>query len=385
MSDIKQTKQAKKRQRKNSKQNNATTKDKGSIDSKMATPSVSCGSTGTSNINVSSSLPASFPVSSFLNIPPPFPTYQTSQSQPNDLSSQMNFIISKVSKLDSMESQQMTILSRLSSIEAAVAENKRMIENTSRKLADIESSQIFHSEEYDNLSKSADVNKRDLSKVQVEVKALSRENKELKSSNQTLAEDIIDLKCRSMRDNMIFLGIPETSSPVESPVERGAVGGTDSGTENMDVIQPSVSQDSPRRTYAEVTANEDCVHKIYDFCDNVLKIPRSRESIQIDRAHRIGAPSVGKTRSTVVKFKDTDSKLRVKNSLKHVDLKQSPYAVFDQLPKEVQDRRKSLIPTMLDARRRGKTAVLVRDKLYINNRLYKPSSMSAEADASEIN
>ena len=275
----------------------------------------------------------------------------------------------------------MTILSRLSSIEAAVAENKRMIENTSRKLTDIESSQKFLSEEYDKLSKSADVNKRDLSKVQVEVKALSRENKELKSSNQTLAEDIIDLKCRSMRDNMIFLGIPETSSPVE----RGAVGGTDSGTENMDVNQPSVSQDSPRRTYAQVTANEDCAHKIYDFCDNVLKIPRSRESIQIDRAHRIGAPSVGKTRSIVVKFKDTDSKLRVKNSLKHVDLKQSPYAVFDQLPKEVQDRRKSLIPTMLDARRRGKTAVLVRDKLYINNRLYKPSSVSAEADASEIN
>ena len=177
----------------------------------------------------------------------------------------------------------MTILSRLSSIEAAVAENKRMIENTSRKLTDIESSQKFLSEKYDKLSKSADVNKRDLSKVQVEVKALSRENKELKSSNQSLAEDTTDLKCRSMRDNMIVLGIPETSSPVE----RGAVGGTDSGTENMDVNQPSDSQDSPRRTYAQVT-NEDGVHKIYDFCDNVLKIPRSRESIQIDRAHRLG-------------------------------------------------------------------------------------------------
>ena len=44
----------------------------------------------------------------------------------------------------------------------------------------------------------------------------------------------------------------------------------------------------------------------------------------------------------MVKFKDTDSKLRVKNSLKHVDLKQSSYAVFDQLPKEVQDRRKEI-------------------------------------------
>ena len=97
----------------------------------------------------------------------------------------------------------------------------------------------------------------------------------------------------------------------------------------MDVNQPSDSQDSPRRTYAQVTANEDCVHKIYDFPDNVLKISRSRESVQIDRAHRVGAPSVGKTRSIVVKFKDTDSKLRVKNSLKRVDSKQSPHAVFD--------------------------------------------------------
>ena len=39
---------------------------------------------------------------------------------------------------------------------------------------------------------------------------------------------------------------------------------------------------------------------------------------------------------------------------------------------------------MLDARRRDKTAVLARDKLYINNRLNKPSSVSAEADASKI-
>ncbi|MEW8548740.1 MAG: hypothetical protein AB2693_35000 [Candidatus Thiodiazotropha sp.] len=375
MSDTKQTKRAKKRQSKNSKQNSATTKDKGGTDFKMATPSASSGS---SNVNVSSSLPASFPVSNFLNIPPPFPTYQSSQPQPNDLSSQMNFIISKVSKLDSMESQQETILSRLSSIEAAVAENKRMIENTSKKLIDIESSQKFLSEEYDKLSKSADVNTRDLSKVQVEVKALAKENKELKTNNQSLAEDIIDLKCRSMRDNMIFLGIPETSTPLE----RGAVGGADSGTEHMDVNQPNDAQSSPRRTYAQVTASEDCAHKIYDFCDNVLKIPRSRECIQIDRAHRVGAPSAGKTRPIVVKFKDTDSKMRVKNSLKHIDLKQSPYAVFDQLPKEVQERRKSLIPTMLDARRRGKTAVLIRDKIYINNRLYKPNSVSGDADAS---
>lgn len=101
----------------------------------------------------------------------------------------MNCIISKVSKLDSIESQQTNILSRISSIEATVGENKRMLENTSR-----EASQIFLSEEYDKLSKSADVNKRGLSKVQGEVKVLTKKNKELKSSNQSLTEDVIGLK-----------------------------------------------------------------------------------------------------------------------------------------------------------------------------------------------
>ncbi|WAQ99979.1 LOW QUALITY PROTEIN: ZN320-like protein [Mya arenaria] len=44
---------------------------------------------------------------------------------------------------------------------------------------------------------------------------------------------------------------------------------------------------------------------------------------------------------------------------------------FNQYPPEVNERRRHLVPIMKQARREGNRANLVRDKLYINNRLYK--------------
>lgn len=64
----------------------------------------------------------------------------------------------------------------------------------------------------------------------------------------------------------------------------------------------------------------------------------------------------------------------VKNALQNINLKNTPFSVFDQFPQIVQERRKELIPVMLEARRNNKKAVLVRDKLYINNKLYKPEA-----------
>jgi hypothetical protein len=43
----------------------------------------------------------------------------------------------------------------------------------------------------------------------------------------------------------------------------------------------------------------------------------------------------------------------VKEALKHVDLRKTPCAVFDQLPREVQEQRKRLIFIMEDARKKG--------------------------------
>lgn len=105
----------------------------------------------------------------------------------------------------------------------------------------------------------------------------------------------------------------------------------------------------------------------------MLKIDQPRLCIKIDRAHRIGARSVGKIRPIVVKFALSEHKSLVKAALSKVDLKQAPYngmyRVNDQFPPEVNERRRDLIPRLISERRKGNKAVLVRDKLYVNNRL----------------
>ena len=325
----------------------------------------------------------------------------SSQNQPvnTDLYSKLDFIMSKVtlidnieakmSKLDKIESQQGNILSRLAHIETSVINNKQSIDHAMKKLSDIEHSQTFISNKYDKMSDTVDKNNSCVLKLQGEVKVLSDKNAKLKTEKDTLAADVLDLKCRSMRDNMIFLGIDEH---IYKPVPRfGHLFDNKKVHTPMDSSDASNSNQSGDRsqspdgakTYAQSLTStpvldpnspEDCASKVYEFCESVLNIDDVRNKIYIDRAHRIGGREPGKTRPIVAKFLNTSSKLEVKRSLKNADLKQTQYAVFDQHPKIVQERRKALIPIMVQARKDNKRAVLVGDKLYINNELYSPTS-----------
>ena len=81
------------------------------------------------------------------------------------------------------------------------------------------------------------------------------------------------------------------------------------------------------------------------------------------------APHHGRIRPIVCKFSDT-----VPNYVLRVSGDLLTFNVFDQLPQEVQQRRKALIPEMMKARSEGKRAYLVRDKLCVNNREYTPGS-----------
>ena len=168
---------------------------------------------------------------------------------------------------------------------------------------------------------------------------------------------------------MMFLGISEITTP-PAPSANAM---------ETQAQQHPLATPRPATTYAQATsapAVEDCEAKVYHFCETVLRIQNPRQKIQIDRAHRTGAPAPGKTRPIVAKFRDTASKMCVKDSLKQVKLHTTPFKVFEQLAQEVQERRKTLIPVMVQARAEGKRAVLVRDKLFINNQLYKPTTSS---------
>lgn len=95
------------------------------------------------------------------------------------------------------------------------------------------------------------------------------------------------------------------------------------------------------------------------------------------RKHELTIPFITYLRficigSIVVKFRYNHSVQTLKSFLTHVSFKNSQYNFSNQFPPQVMQRRRALVPIMLDARKKGKTAVLVRDKLYINRQLYSP-------------
>ena len=163
-------------------------------------------------------------------------------------------------------------------------------------------------------------------------------------------DEVIDLKCRSMRDNLLFFGIPEGSTPAPTDIQSDNTQGTPTHT-TYAAAAASVSFSSSSHT------DEDCKSKVISFCEKVLHMSNPADNIHIERAHRIGRYISGKTRPVVAKL-NSDSKTLIKNATKSVNLKNSSYNIADQFPQEVKERRRQLIPIMLDARRHGKRAVL---------------------------
>lgn len=171
---------------------------------------------------------------------------------------------------------------------------------------------------------------------------------------------------------MLFFGIPEVSSPLSAEWTRSKVADVHN-TGGAEGTGPAPTQQATTRPTLAANHNiiENCEAKVHQFLSKVLNIQDPESKVHIDRAHRVGPFRAAKTRPIVAKFGDTASKLVVKDALKTVNLRNSPYNATEQYPPEVQQRRRELIPVMIQARKDGKRATLVRDKLIIKGREYK--------------
>jgi hypothetical protein len=321
-------------------------------------------------------MPPVYPVSQYMmnpGSPVMNPTQNIAGPSNNDVLQSLGNVMSKLQAIESK-------LGKLDSIQLSVEELTTRLNSMDLKINEIESSQKFISCQYDDILKSTVSNKSVIDTLQSEVRALSMENASLRTEREVIKEDVLDLKCRSMRDNMMFYGISEGSSlGIQSqPTQNGNASTSGEGQHHSDDIR-SISEtlhDVHGVLYSDVCnsepnfANDNCEEKVHYFCANILKIPDVKNKVLIDRAHRIGKPTFGKCRPIVVKFKDTASKLEVKNALKSVNLKGTKFNVGEQYPQEIQQRRRDLIPKLIEARNQNKKAVLVRDKLFIDNKLY---------------
>lgn len=164
-----------------------------------------------------------------------------------------------------------------------------------------------------------------LSSVMSQLSSVVAENKNMKKT-------ILDLQARSMRDNLIFTGIPEP--PADQP-------------ENA----------------------------VKDFLIKQLKLPTDTvDNITFHRVHGLGQKHSYSTRPIIVKFEHFKQKELVQKQGRQ--LRGTDFGINDQYPPEIIHRRKQLFPIRKQMIKDGKRAIISVDKQYIDGQLFKDKDMA---------
>ena len=154
----------------------------------------------------------------------------------------------------------------------------------------------------------------------------------LQKENEILNKSVIDLKARSMHDNLIFYNLPESK-------------------------------------------DEDTTNLIHGLLEEKLDIKDARVNVKIDRSHRLGKPKSGTTRPRpiVAKFNYFQDREQIRRNARK--LKGTKLAIGEQFPEEIMKIRKELYPEFKKAREAGKKATFVREKLIMDGQVfYKPAN-----------
>ena len=192
------------------------------------------------------------------------------------------------------------------------------------KIGNIEQSRDFD-------SRSVDEMRGRHNEIDKMLKEVRKSQKALSDGENKVKEQLVDLKCREMWDNLLFYNVDE---------ERGET-------------------------------DDACMKKVLGIIEYEMRIENARRDMRLQRAHRIGRFINGKTRPIVAKFVLYPDRERVRKASSVLREANSKYGVSQQFPKEIQDRRKALVPIMKQARNEGKDAYIVVDKLYIDKVLYR--------------
>ncbi|KAJ8307756.1 hypothetical protein KUTeg_014692 [Tegillarca granosa] len=238
-------------------------------------------------------------------IPSPQLGQQTTPLWVSELFSRLENMSAKLSTLDTVNETVNKIKSQLNSVEQ---ETKRL----DGKIKDIEKSTESISQFFDEQKQSVDSIKcviKDMTKqINNQAADIDKTFVEVKSENDRLKHELLDIKMRSMRDNLLFFNITETNG-------------------------------------------EDCVNVIDEFCGNKLGI-RDAKDIKIDRAHRIGKYRDNKPRPIVAKFNFYGDRERIRKLGKE-KLDGKTYKITQQLPQEIRERRRNLQPVFDDLVKKG--------------------------------
>lgn len=260
--------------------------------------------------------------------PPPQNTQANLQSRPpwvDELFRRMDKFETKLNKIDQIDSL-------VTKLNAKVTKLEQNTDKLDSRFDQVERSTQLMSDEFDTQKKSMADFKRDVDNLTKQIKGMcSDEGKisttldELKKDNERLKEELVNVNMSSMRNNLLFYNIPENP-------------------------------------------DENCVNVVKAFCGEMLKIEQSETKIRIAESYRIGKPG-DKNRPILVKFQSPDVRDLVKKNSK--ELRETNFGISEQLPIEIQKRRREKLPLLKQLRERDVKAYFVRDKIFVGGREYK--------------
>jgi regulator of replication initiation timing len=189
-----------------------------------------------------------------------------------------------------------------------------------------------------HLSEENEIMKSDIAALKKRLALSEGLNIRLQTKISQQDKELTDLKSRSMRDNIVIKGVPEDDN------EKW----------------------------------EETKDKLLKVLKDKMKMP-SVARVDIERAHRSGAKSNGKTRPIIAKLSPQTRDAifgYVRNLKDHADIK-----IQEQIPPEVQEKRNRLWPNFQEAKSdRANQVKWIGDKLMINGRI-----ISADDEKIEIN
>ena len=232
------------------------------------------------------------------------------------LQRQYGKIETDVARISKLESNFQTVVQRIDNIERKfvyMMNKTKQIEDNNGNMNNV-------------MHKVVDKCKENISSIatlEEDVNAMKQNDEIFTSQLNRLDEDVIDLKCRSMDNNLIFTGIKYQSE-------------------------------------------EDAENVLKNFIETRLGI---KKSINFVKVHRFGKRPNHGNRPIVAKFVNVkDQKTVLSKSYK---LKGTHFGIKRQFPKEIENKRKSLYPVLKESKKNKKKATIVRDKLYVEGNLYR--------------
>ena len=189
----------------------------------------------------------------------------------------------------------------------------------------------FLGNQYDDHKNELGETKTKLKNLRGTFDRLQERAKTLETEKTIMQSKLTELEYRSMRDNLMFYGVPEQEHKDCEQVIKQVIG------EQLGLVQAG--------------------------------------NISFDRAHTVGMHVRGKVRPIVAKFHYYKEREMVRTkAYEHADdLKKANLGIGTQCPKQIREARKPLYTIMEQEKAEGNTVKLVKDKLYINGKLYKPA------------